>query len=124
MLPLEAVLAGVDGIDMQAAMLHVGGRVALLERMLRKFVAHYGGSAFSLAGPTHPDQLPALCKQCHALRGACAAIGATALAEALQRLESAAMAPPGRLDDLAAATARVREDLQRLMAGLTRALHR
>ncbi len=119
---LEVALAAVDGIDAQAALRAVGGRVALLERMLRKFVEHYGGSAFSLAAPTHLDQLPALCASCHALRGACAAIGANALAGALQQLELAAMAPAPPLDELVGGTIRVRGDLQRLLVGLTRAL--
>lgn len=122
--PLDALLAAVEGIDAQAAQRAVGGRMPLLEKMLRKFVEHYGGSAWSLATPTHVDHLPALQAHCHALRGACAAIGANALADALQDLERAAMVPAGRLDELAGATARVRQDLQRLLEGLTRVLDR
>lgn len=98
--------------------------MALLERILRKFVEHYGSSAWSLPDPTDAGHLPALCASCHALRGACATIGATSLASALRDLELAASAPAPRLDQLAEATASVREDLRLLLDGLARALNR
>jgi len=121
--PLEEALARVDGLDLAAALRSVGGRVGLLERILHKFVEHYGGRAWSLAEPVLEDRLQALGASCHALRGACATIGATPLAQALQELEQAVMAqPPHDLAALAEATARIRHDLRRLLDSLALAL--
>lgn len=124
-LPLEQALAAVDGLDLPAALRSVGGRIALLERILRKFVEHYGGSAWSLSEPVLAERLPALGAACHALRGACATIGAKVLARALQDLEEATLAPPPHdLAALAQATARIRDDLRRLLDSLALALDR
>jgi PAS domain S-box-containing protein len=126
--PLEEALAAVDGLDLPAALRSVGGRLGLLERILRKFVEHYGSSAWSLAEPVLAGRLPALGASCHALRGACATIGATALARALQEVEQAATSSPPHepadMADLAEATARIRDDLRRLLDSLARALDR
>ncbi len=125
---LEEALADVHGLDLPAALRSVGGRVGLLERILRKFVEHYGSSAWSLSEPVQEERLPALGASCHALRGACATIGAIALAQALQEVEQAATSPPPHapavLADLAEATSRASDDLRRLLDSLARALDR
>ena len=85
--PLVERLAVVDGLDLARGLLSVGGRVDVLERVLRSFVGIYGnGEAAVLRDSTAPAlaRWPALC---HSLRGACAAIGAIALDEQLWALE-------------------------------------
>ncbi|MBL8346140.1 MAG: response regulator [Rubrivivax sp.] len=123
-MPLEVALTAVDGLDLPVALRSVGGRVALLERILRKFVEHYGGNAGTLAELARDDQLPALRASCHALRGACATIGATRLAQALHDLEQAANAPLHDLAALEADAARIRTDLRHLLDNLAQALDR
>ncbi|TXH54662.1 MAG: hypothetical protein E6Q93_17580 [Burkholderiaceae bacterium] len=92
--------------------------------MLRRFVEHYGGRAGVLPDPAAPEGRAALAASCHALRGACATIGAGALAAALHDLEAAASAPSADLAALAAAAARIRTDLDSLLRGLANALGR
>ncbi|MCC6247907.1 MAG: response regulator [Rubrivivax sp.] len=122
--PLEVALAAVEGLDLPAALHSVGGRVALLERILRKFVEYYGASTWTLPEPAQPDGVAALRAGCHALRGACATIGANALAHALHDLEAATLVQGSDVPAMSASAERIREDLQRLLAALRCVLDR
>lgn len=93
-----AALAGVDGLglDLSQALHHVDGRVQTLQRLLRAFVHHAGSPAWQLIDT--PTGRPTLHwrEACHALRGACATIGARDLHDRLLALErQAAQARPG-----------------------------
>jgi PAS domain S-box-containing protein len=93
---LEARLASIDGYDLHQALKNVAGRVSTLRMILHSFVKGYReGSPELLAAATHRDTVR-LAQACHALRGACAAIGAAALQHELLAMELAAgqAAPP------------------------------
>jgi CheY-like chemotaxis protein len=111
--PLVERLAGIDGLDLARGLHSVGGRVEILERVLRSFVETYGNGETALLGDASAatlDRWPALC---HSLRGACATIGASSLDEQLRALEHALHGPvdPQRL---AASGRHLREDLREL----------
>jgi PAS domain S-box-containing protein len=80
-------LLAVPGLDPARGLRNVAGNGAMLERMLRRFASTYANGCPALA---QDDDLPALRAHCHSLRGACATVGATALAEALGLLEQQA----------------------------------
>lgn len=66
------------------------GRAGLYERLLTRFVQTYRGDAARLpAGATRP----LLASAAHSMRGACAAIGASRLADRLLAIEQAAADP-------------------------------
>ncbi|MBG6082198.1 PAS domain S-box-containing protein [Rubrivivax gelatinosus] len=79
---LEERLAAVEGLDIQAALRNVGGRAAVLGRVLEQFVLRYQDGAGELD-----------LRAAHSLRGACAIVGAAALQEALVNYERCWDAP-------------------------------
>jgi PAS domain S-box-containing protein len=80
-------LAAVPGLQTQAGLATVGGEPAAYQRVLARFVQRYGAGEPGLRPePATPEALAATC---HSLRGACAAVGALALAGSLQALETA-----------------------------------
>lgn len=92
-----AALAGVDGLglDLSRALHHVDGRVQTLQRLLRAFVHHAGSPAWQLIDTTTGQPTLHWRDACHALRGACATIGARDLHDRLLALErQAAQARP------------------------------
>jgi CheY-like chemotaxis protein len=118
---LSERLAGVPGLDVEQALRGMGGREAMLTRLLNRFVATYDRDSPALHASPGPGEALAWRQASHSLRGACAAIGATALARSLAALEAwAAIA-----DDLPALRARAQElnaELRALVAALRTAL--
>ncbi|TDP59560.1 PAS domain-containing hybrid sensor histidine kinase/response regulator [Roseateles toxinivorans] len=98
---LEAqALVGIEGLDSVAGLHACGGRWPLYRTVLHKFVQMYGPGLPELA-----DEAPtatSLRQAAHSLRGASAAIGATAVQMLAARLEQ--LSDPGR-DALALADA-------------------
>ncbi len=91
LVPLASVpqrLAAIDGFDLDAALRHVGGQLPTLQRVVAGFVAAYRAGDAALQAASEPVALRAAC---HALRGACAAVGAVALQQQLASLEQAAV---------------------------------
>ncbi len=84
---LQARLAAVDGLDATQALRNVAGNPRALERVLRAFFASYAHGVPALLQPVTPASLPELRAACHALRGACAAVGAVPLSRQLLTLE-------------------------------------
>ena len=78
-------LQTVPGLDVARGLRNVAGRIGTLERMLRRFVETYAGGSPELAAAT---DLATLRTRCHSLRGACATVGATALADELAAIEA------------------------------------
>jgi CheY-like chemotaxis protein len=86
-LPLQDRLAAIEGYDAASGLRNIGGQMASLKRVLRRFVDSYGdGEPALLAVDTKQDAAVWL-GVCHALRGACAAIGATHLAQQVHAFE-------------------------------------
>ncbi|MET0348280.1 MAG: PAS domain-containing protein, partial [Rhizobacter sp.] len=86
---LKDRLAAIDGLDLDAALRSVGGRVPLLVRALRRFVATYRGGLPMLldaSGDEH-DGILRWRTACHSIRGALNTIGATALVAQVMALE-------------------------------------
>jgi len=83
----------VPGLQPQTALQHAGGREDLLLAVLRRFVGKYGPQLPPL-NDTATAQAQADCAQAvHSLRGACATIGFTALAQDLLAYETALKGP-------------------------------
>ncbi|MDE1950826.1 MAG: response regulator, partial [Burkholderiales bacterium] len=85
---LRARLAGVHGLDYDAALRNLGGRLHVFERVLAKFVERYRQGDPVLAAPTGASLSERWRRACHSQRGACAAIGALALEARLGAFES------------------------------------
>jgi PAS domain S-box-containing protein len=77
-------LAGVDGFDLAAALAHTCGSMVVLQRVLAGFLRTYAAGDAALHQAGTPAALRAAC---HSLRGACAVVGAVALAQQLADLE-------------------------------------
>ncbi len=80
-------LATVQGLDLAAVLAHVGGQLPVLQRVLAGFVRAYQAGDADLQAASAPADLRAAC---HALRGACAVVGAVGLQQQLAVLERAA----------------------------------
>ena len=126
--PLEVALAEVDGLDLQQALSHLAGRTAILERVMLRFVEHYAGGVPLLLEPPGATQRQPQREVCHALRGACATIGASALARELheleRRLDRHGGADEGEDTELATALAHAQAALLRLVEQLRHGLER
>ena len=86
-IPLEDRLARVDGLDHDEARLHVGHRVAVLERLLGRFARSYASGVPALLATEVAGRFGRWRAACHSARGACAAIGARRLSEDLLAFE-------------------------------------
>jgi PAS domain S-box-containing protein len=80
-------LAAVNGFDLVAALMHTGGGLPALQRVLGGFLRTYADGDAALAAAETPAALRAAS---HSLRGACAVVGAVALQQQLADLERAA----------------------------------
>ena len=120
-LPLQDRLAAIGGYDVASGLRNVGGQMAVLARVLRRFVETYRDGEPALRAPAAPDTAPRWLAACHPLRSACGAVGATQLVLAVQAFEQALAASPDALalatqarrldDDLAALARRLQTEL-------------
>ncbi|MDE1948255.1 MAG: PAS domain S-box protein [Burkholderiales bacterium] len=117
--PLMQALAQVPDLDPALALKFVGGSEDGLGKVIERFVQSYAAGAPELAQPQ--ASAAALRHRCHSLRGACAVIGATALAGQVQALEAALAAGPVDAG-LQARGRRIHADLLALVGALARAL--
>ncbi len=86
--PLPHRLASVDGLDVHQLMRNLGGEISAVERVLRGFVEQYSPSGIpELLLAANDAMFARWHALCHSLRGACGAIGATALQSDLLELE-------------------------------------
>jgi CheY-like chemotaxis protein len=77
-------LAGIDGLDLADALAHLGDDLPMLGRLLKRFAQTYREPGAGLVPDGDPGRWAAAC---HSLRGACAAVGAQALADQVGQLE-------------------------------------
>ncbi|MEK8049254.1 response regulator [Ideonella sp. DXS22W] len=84
----------VEGFDLALALHHVGGSMAVLGRVLRRFVDSYRDGTPALRGELGAANLNTWRAACHSVCGACGAVGARVLAEQLMALQALAEAGP------------------------------
>lgn len=104
--------AQLEGIDADAGLKNVGGDQAFYLKLLERFWRTQEGAPAALAGAAQAGQWSAAGARAHSLRGSASGIGAQALREAAEALETA-VGPQGR-----AAGA----ELEALLAALTAVL--
>jgi len=119
--PLRDRLAAVEGFDVDAALRNVGGRIDMLERVLRRFVATYRGGDPGLAQAASVEPNKAWLAACHSLRGACAVLGASLLPPQLAAFEQE-LRVSSALPALAAQARQMNAELIALVERLVREL--
>ena len=87
--PLAARLAMLSDVDTSLALRAAGGRPALMERLLRRFVAYYAAGLPVLVEPGGDERMRVWNDAAHALQGACGTIGAVRLQGLARRFEAA-----------------------------------
>ncbi|MES2715224.1 MAG: response regulator [Pseudomonadota bacterium] len=115
---LRARLQAVADLDLDTALRSTGGDEAMLERVLGRFTLLYGQGCAPLLQAGQAQQRQQMAAAAHSLRGACASVGALAMAadlEVLERMARAGLAPAA---DLEAIGARVEGRLRDLVAAL------
>lgn len=115
--PARTRPAGIEGVDLELALRYAGGKMPVLVRVLRRFVATYRAGLPALLDTSGDEHAVVLRWRtaCHSVRGALVMIGATRLIDAVCRLEASldALAPPA---SLRAAGLQVHESLVALAA--------
>ncbi len=99
---LAASLQETGALDVQAALRHTAGNTRALARVLQRFVERYGQGIPAWRTAPADDQRRPWQDQAHSLRGACATVGATALADEVGRFEAALAGGSGSDDELLA----------------------
>jgi HPt (histidine-containing phosphotransfer) domain-containing protein len=86
----------IVGLDVNVGLRMVGGRVAVCQRVLRRFVEHHGGDAARLrANATDPGAAGDMATLCHTLKSVAGALAAQALAAQAAQLEAGLLASDG-----------------------------
>ena len=119
--PLVQRLAAVPGLDVAAALRHMADSETVLARTLRRFAEAYAGGLPDLRVVDTAAGRARAAALSHSLRGACAAVGATALAAQAGRLEQLLGHPGPGVADLADAQALALE-IDAALRGLAAAL--
>ena len=114
--------SGIDGLTMSRALLYLPGRDEVYARVLRQFSANYGQGVPGLDVALQAGDLAAAQRVLHSLRGACGAVGATAVQAEAQALELQLKAPEAA-DATAAADAADAADAAERPLPSTAALH-
>ncbi|MBZ8139687.1 hypothetical protein CLD22_07205 [Rubrivivax gelatinosus] len=99
---LAAALQADAVLDVQAALRNTAGNARSLARVLERFVERYRDGMPAWREPLAPGQRRPWQDQAHSLRGACATVGATALAGEVGRFEAALAGGSGSDDELQA----------------------
>lgn len=124
--PLEERLAQIEGYSLVQGLAATGARLDLLVRLLRLFTAQYRDGDPVLQLALIAADWRGVAAASHAVRGACAAVGAGAAVALAQALEAdlAAGAPAAAGPAMANAVARLNDELTRVTAAMTLALSR
>jgi len=108
--PLADRLEAIDGYDLAAGLRNVGGQLPTLSRVLRQFVRAYRAGEPAFVSPSTHDTVKRWSDQCHSVRGACAAIGATWLQGQFATFEQQ-LAAPGDVQALEPQVRQLHQDL-------------
>lgn len=90
--------ADLPGLDVAAGLQVAAGNAERFGGLVRRFAEDFAGAGQNMAAMAGAAQWPALVAQAHALRGAAANIGATALADLARQVETQAARPPPSAD--------------------------
>lgn len=85
---LDERLTEVPGFSLAHGLANVGGKFPVLVRVLRTFLADYRTGVPGLLQAAAADDRAAVMTICHSLRGACASVGVSAVAELATTLEA------------------------------------
>ena len=124
--PVEERLAEIAGYSLERGLTASAGRVDLLIRLLRTFIAKYHDGEPALLQALRSGDWPTLALGAHSVRGACATVGALSAAEQAGALEAMISAPvAGTLAaELAESVARLNDDLVRTAEAIAVELNR
>ncbi|MBI5924735.1 MAG: response regulator [Aquabacterium sp.] len=119
---LAQSLGNIAGLDLQVALLNVGGSWTLLARVMRNFVQVYARGEPTFMQAPGDGTTAAWRQACHSLRGAASTVGAQALADRLHAFERelGEATPPSAAHQ--ATALRLHEELLTLVAHLSAAL--
>jgi PAS domain S-box-containing protein len=106
----------VHGLDDTVLTRYFAGRIDVYERVLKQFLLTYRDGIAALRGSLADDELDAVRRQAHSLKGASAAIGASALSAHAASLERDVTDGSARAELAAAAQALQRELAQVVVA--------
>ena len=114
-----AAAISIPGITMSRALLYLPGRDDVFARVLQQFADNYANGLPALGSLLEAGDHAGARKLVHALRGACGAVGATALMVSAQALEQALSpgAPPDAAG-LCSANDRLQSELLRLVQAI------
>ena len=101
--PAAAPWPAVAGLDAAVGLRLVGGRPAVYQRVLLRFVEHHGGDAARLRAAAAAGNHAEIARLCHSLKGVAGTLGALALAAQADRAESLLLGRPGAAPAPAAA---------------------
>ncbi len=110
-------LPAIAGLDLALALRSIGGRMDVLQRVLRQFVAHYPPGSAPLAAMVASGEGAAAAAIAHSIKGAASAIGAVRLPQLADAL-CAAVAQAWPPTDVADAAQALRYELNAVVAGL------
>ncbi len=116
-LPGPAALPAIDGLDLVAAVHNVGGRGAVIVRVLRQFAAHYADGAAELTRHLEGGDMAGLARTAHSIKGASASIGAQRLPLLTEAVERAAGSPRRGLE-LAEGVVALQRELAHVVDGI------
>jgi PAS domain S-box-containing protein len=121
--PEDALLA-IEGVEVSAALRNTAGSVVALKRTLKRFVESYRQGVPAFCEPMPVTQRPLLRNLSHSLRGACATIGATSLADDIARFEALLAGGSGHDGELEAQGRAIDRALAALVAQISQGMDR
>ena len=121
-LPAIDAAAGAAGVQLEAALLRMGGKQAVYQRLLQNFIGELEALPAQLAACIATGDAAAAARQLHTLKGLAATLGADALAgaaaQAERALADAAHSPAAVLDAACAAIAQALPGLAALASAM------
>ncbi len=117
-----SAFAGIPGLTMASALMFLPGRDQVYARVLRQFAEHYGAGVPGLATALQSGRRDEARRLLHSLRGACGAVGATALASCALALENLLTGPHAEAKGSPAGTAEAVQALGQTLGDLILAI--
>jgi CheY-like chemotaxis protein len=115
--PTAAQQPTIAGLDLALALRSIGGRMDVLQRVLRQFAGHYRAGSVHLEAMVADGDLAAAAATAHSIKGAASAIGAVRLPQLAEAL-CVAVAQSWPLTDTADAAHALQYELNAVVADL------